>query len=370
MALWRNTNYDEFVAASGPGASPEISIANDSSWATRILDVDWFDQIEAVQDFLGYARVISTGQQYPNPSGYISRTTPMPFPFYLEQFILGDTRQNPKYAMYCTKINRVQGIGINVAAELKNFQGPARVFSFTNDFNGMPLASYGKARMELGFESLPYDVLEDTDSAILGSQGFPDESLLTRYVTKTSGVSGDYVSINYGLMQYAEGANVFSIVPFSPGKILVTGDLHFRWELVPKEAVPSQLVDPTLLDGSPAIGGQAAIEFCLGRVNDSTFAGFDAGTLLLMSASITPIRGPLNRRLFSVEYTMKFKPQGHHKYFGPESKNPNTGGFIEISTDGFTHTINSMTPDGVHVFDVADFHWLFRPPNGKSFPAN
>src|SRR5438132_4039588 len=238
MAIWRNTTYTEFMSESGPGASPQISIANDASWATRILDVNLQDQVQAVDDFLGYQRVLSTGLSPPSPSGYVSRITPMPFPLYLEQYPRNylqyyQPSSGPRYRMYCTKINRIQGIG-----HLRAGPGQDKRPDPLTDINGMPYPAYQTARMELGFESLPYDVLPDNDQDIVGANGWPDEAKLTRYITKIPGASSDYISLNYGLMLYAEGPNKGSAVPFAPGKIVVSHDLRWRWELVPKEAVP------------------------------------------------------------------------------------------------------------------------------------
>jgi hypothetical protein len=347
MQSFRRFTYTEHYPE-----SHDASWVNDGTRMTRVIDVPWAQYAYAVQDILGYAQVYNTGLAEPN-AAMILRTVPWAHPDFLS-----DGNQ----FLYATKISRVMPHGLPDQA---NGQ-PANVFAPGYSVMSPQISNnYKFARFTIEFETLPYDIRTDNDplvQTLVGATLITDESRLNRYVTKLVNPSADYVSLGIGVMKYAGGGAAGSVVQFAPGKIAVNHDFEFRWELVPKEAVPSLAIDPTLS------ATEAAVEACLGKVNQDAFAGYPAGTLLLLAAVMTPIRSPIGRRIYTVGYRMKYFNPGHHKIFGPV--NGTTGGWVEISSDGTAYAIQGpnpgpVTPDGKHIYDVCDMTTLFKPPKAQ-----
>jgi len=332
--LWNRTYYREKV----PG-SPATTFAVDASQSVRTFDVDWTAQANAVEDFLGYATVVSTGAGSPYGLA-VSRSTPIYHPSFYQP--------NGLPFLYATKCD-IEGIGFTQGRWLGSIQ----------DSNGV--ARYDYARMKVAHESLTYDIREDNDTLVtnLTGTGFPDEARLNRYVTKVVQPQAEYISLGYGCMRYVGGPNAGGAVPFSVGKILVSWDVALTWHGVPIEAVATQAINP-------GIGSNIAfIDLALGRVNDRTFAGYAAGTMLFVMANIVPHRSATGRRTYDCEYRFKFFLPGHHKILTSNNAANASGkiGFVEISSDGSAHAINPSLGDGYHVYDVAFMDTLFCPPN-------
>jgi hypothetical protein len=330
MATWRRTTFTEV-----PSDSPRLSFSEDGSTCVRKFLVPWSSVANAVEDFLGYASVIANpaGGGSPN-NAYISRTTPHAMPGFFQPSMLP--------FLYATKITSIEGKGHNA--------GRAAGTIKSND-----VTTYDQALLTVVYESLTYDVLDDTDPDIIGTTGFPDESNLTRFVTILPKSNSQYLSLSKGNFKWVGGTTNNTPVLFPPGKIITNWDLMFRWHGVPIEAVASQSVNPDYTASS------CFIDAAFGRVNATAFAGYDPGTLLLLGAPMTPHRSATGRRTYDIDFLMKWFKPGHHKIFGQTAAN--TVGFLEISSDGSAHAINGSTPDGVHVYDVYEFSKLFAPYN-------
>lgn len=346
-------------------AGPEFTFKNDGTTATRTIIVPWAD-IKNMWQFLGKAFVV-TGE---GGSQYLSRWNPW--------FVAGFVDSESKNYLYATQITRCSPWGVP----------PRDANGWSNMKDEFGVAAYKFAKMAVHFETLPWDVCEDSELP-KDDHDNPDESSLQRYVVKIVKPSGQYLTLPSGSFKasipgsYANGDHQTAVVPGTPGRIVAKFDLALTWCLVPEACVGTRLINPLR---------QPIIEQQMGLVNKSTFAGCPPGTLLLTAATIKPIRSPNGDRIYDIEYRFSFflpitggqqhgdppttldaiAGAGHQFLYLPQFSLATVPGsppasYFECSVDGqsnisITAGINELGLPGRNIFDWAEFADLFRVP--------
>jgi hypothetical protein len=243
-SLWKATVgngilYTELVR----DGSPAFSIENDGSTLTRTVLVKWDDLDDAKDGFLGYPEVRGAG----GAETWISRHVP-------DAALIFANRSGLPY-LFATKLS---GSGYGMPAGAAN--------GIHDPLTDFPIYRY--AKLEVGYETLTYDVLSDgqmIQQGLVDDHGNPDESTLARYVTPEPNPGAEYLTLPTGGFKFvgplAGGAP--APVPGGPGKIVPNYDLSLTWHLVPRAAVGSVLLNPDLQSPS--------IDVCLGNVNSQPF---------------------------------------------------------------------------------------------------
>lgn len=328
-----------------PG-SPEPSFEPERTSATRVLDVDldgtWTPAVKFARSLLGYPKSKATFSGI----NYIQRCTPDEYP---EPLLL--TGSDGGVSLRAVKV-AMRGIGT-----------PSYADCDTNGTNR--IAVYPKARLTVQYGTLPFDVWsERTNGWESWNGGVRDESLLTRYVSKVVEPGGQYLTLPGDCFKFVayDGGDVPPVglggrpVMQGTGRMLIHFNMQLTWHMVPESMVPCALVRPFPL----VADGPQAIDNALGKVNDATFAGYPAGTLLLTGVRFRPYRSALGKRIYDITYQIKFfKPEtgkGHNhifKQFGGE------GRWYETTTDGTTNLI--VQTAGRSIYDWYNFKTLFRP---------
>lgn len=298
---------------------------------------------EHVKRLLGYPEIKTTAAG----NKYISRN----IPHYINRFQrLGGTSQT-KFFLYATK------------CDLKG-KAPTTPVSVLG--NASP--EYKHYTFEVTYETLPYDILPDSEmvqSAPPGDTvGVPDESFWDRYVSKVARPAGEFITIPNGRLQYVSGSS--HIVNQGVGKLLSFCNLQITWHQIPERGVPSVFVNPALSSAS-------VIENTIGKVNYAGFNGYATGTLLLLGVNMMPYRSPFGDRIYDITYMFKyFRPTsgaGHNFLL----RTTDSAGvkitpavWTEVTTNGTTRLTagNYSTSDvGYTIYDAADFGDLFKAPN-------
>lgn len=269
------------------------------------VKVPWDERFQARDALLGTAHVaIAAGGEK-----YISRTTPHNLGFELEG-------QN----LYAKAVTNVTGDVLD-----------------GSDPGGPP--RFEKAVLTVLYEGLTYDIKEDAEIAIAG---FPDESYLTRYVTKREVQSAQFLATQRGDWVWAEGPHGPGMGPGTPHAVFNTlpyriprAEIQWIWHQVPKEAIP-RLVYAEMV----------------GKTNDAPFDNdlYATETLEFLGASPEPIILPqeITPRAFNITVRALHYPKGINKFPDP-ADNQN---FYRIMSK------SGLAP----VFELDDFRKLFRPP--------
>jgi hypothetical protein len=269
---WRATTYA--TDAEHGENNPAETYAVDHSTTTETIyllgDGSLKARFQAAQDFCGYAKVTTL-----SPQVYIARITPKPYPLTNQ---LGDNFE------WCLDVTNAAPYGVPIG-------DPATT------------ATNAKAaRMVLHYQSVPFRVLPDNQvvapSGPLAS--FPDEGWYlankglesTRYISRQRSDGGSFItSARTGTLGYQTPQTTNGFIqllqPLAVNQ--PTTDLVYIWHYVPVAGVPWKAID--------------AAE---GRVNNATFDGRVAGTLLFKSASQRIYNSPLGDRVCDMHYAMKF----------------------------------------------------------------
>jgi hypothetical protein len=142
--------------------------------------------------------------------------------------------------------------------------------------SGAPISSYGLERLHIQFQALPYNVLDDADTA--GNEWL-------RYVVKLSRPTSELISFNQGSLKFTAGPSFNAGNPDflgSGGMVVGKTTKAWKWMLVANDYI-FDLND---------IGQK--IEAGVGKCNATEWAGHDPGTLLLESVEYEPVMAPIN----------------------------------------------------------------------------
>jgi hypothetical protein len=231
--------------------SPTFTIENDGSTLTRTVLVLWSDLDSAKNAFLGYPVIQNSdsGQQW------ISRHVPHAAGIFLDS-------ANQPY-LYAT---RLSGRGYGMPSDASE-----GIHDAATDF---PIYRY--AKLEVGYETLTYDVLSDQemlDNGFVDANGNADEATLQRYITFEPNPGAEYLTLPVGGFKFVGPLTGGMPTPVAggPGKIAPNYDLSITWHLVPFDAVGSLLFNPSLQNPS--------IDQCLGNVNSKPFPSFVTNTV-------------------------------------------------------------------------------------------
>lgn len=353
MASFEGISFKEHV----PG-SPEVQLGDDSSQCVRMLDCTWQDRFRLAFKLLGGT---SHGFNAVNNEVYLSRRIPHSYQFD-EENAFGSGKM-----LYATRILKIEGLG-----EPSVFvEGGGNANAQFQQGQTGPVATYPKARLHVLYQSVTYDILTDGDVIALNAplghgKPYPVEYPLLRYVTKITRPNVENLTSPQGAFKrvYPSGSAVASAdypVQWGVNKVIGTENLQLTWHQVPLSNVPSVLYNPRTSSDYLQKG--------LGKVNKTAFAGYAAGTLLLMSYDIRPIMNPFILRSFDITLHVKrFNPTGtighnHIWAHNPPTASPvaatTTWEWVEVTTDGATNLVAQT--DGKSIFDWYNFNLLLTP---------
>lgn len=338
----------DFVETYESPRSPLEAFSLRDSSVTRVYLVGWEDRLRFAMALLGYPQVAA----WTNGKPYIRRVLP---DHYAELEVLNPTPHAPE-ALYASRVLRAEGMGAQSSA-------------YTNGLSG-PVSRYTKCRLEVEYTQPDFTILGD-QRIISSAYEAPDEALLQRFVSIAVRPSAEYARLPTGAFLFVDGTS--KPVPGTPGRLVPGNDLTISWRQVPQDAAGLSLLN----------AGKTTITDCIGRVNRTTFAGAEPGTLLLTAVNIVRYRCPFGYWLCDLEHRFKFSDAGaatstptdaragHNHLFAPWPTLANGAGHYEISTDGNTNiniqalpgvgTENALAQAGSNVYDWADFAPLFRP---------
>lgn len=210
---------------------------------------------------------------------------------------------------------------------------------------------YLRAKMTIGYTTLPYNVLDDLQLLTLF-----DNKEWERNVIKLRKTNAEYISIDRGIFKFAEGtANNPNGLPFNlgTGRITTKSDIEWTWVDVPERYV------------FDANGVATNIEACIGKVNGSAIWGYPAGTLLMLPPDYTPVMQPVPPWKLGINNTyspprawnikLVFKHWDPPLGTGATVRGHNTAMYVY---DALFYLIE--TAGGTRLFQNADFSTIFN----------
>jgi len=329
MAITNKLPFDESMGVYLPGAeikywvkfpenySEEFTNNAGNSTVARIY-IPWEESASFKIEAMGYT-IGESGEDRFN------RTTPMRCPYTTKQYL---------QSMRLTGLYTSQD---QLAAAAEASPDPV-LLPFARDpvFGDWPTA--GWAEYELIFQTLPYPVLSDSELTT-GSGVIPE---LARYVRKTRRtVVQERRLPSLGFETCEVSSTVIQEVGFVP---YTTEEIIYTLYQVPLALVPD-----------------TAISNCGACVNDTTFDGKAAGTMLFkgLAAPIDPYGGPSGELYVNLMYNFGYNAQTWYKY--------------PVGVDGSGNTVYKRirkykpgvdvgtTNDGEPMYGKADFAGLFKP---------
>lgn len=286
--------------------SSVFSYVGQKAKLTRTFEVDpWSDWPFFVQGMVGYSTLTQKAGKY-----YIHRVRPDAYPLV-----------------------KTNGTTWLMAREVTSVEGRTP----TGWQADTALGLYATARVNISYESVSYKLLSDdemlSNQGQQGKNGNPDESFLTRYVTRTLAPTGEYLQLPRGTHQWlSDGA----IADQSLGRIINKYDLVYTWHEVP--CLPS------------------AVWSALGQINSTVFDGFAVETLYLLAIEVKPYRLVSGDSVYDITYRMRyFEPETGkgHKYF---LRYAGSSLFYDKPFHLDQFAVSHF------VFESSDFHLLFQEP--------
>lgn len=316
--MFRSTEYVESED------SPKGGYYFDRGQVTCRIMVDHMARAQAVLDFAGSVQVNYDG----GGQGYLTRVLPHALP--------------ARPWMYVQAVPNEEPLGLR---------------GVTDEFgDGTGQSVYDLCELTLNYVMPTYKLKEDDD--VLASTGplagKPDEGYAlqegyqdSRYVTRVKKYSSRILVLNKGMLKDQDGKIIVEGVPFpEPG-----GEVQYTWHQVPEECLP-ELV---WMANS-------------GRVNDATFDGYPAGTLLFDgNVEVRPSPNPITGQVLTdVVYRFKlaFKADpadgtiyGHNYVYRLVTNPPALARLRPrlVTTDAVGSALGSR------MFPNLDFKKLFRP---------
>jgi len=352
--------------------SPRFHVRPNGSEVVREYRVPWDDPLgkgDAWKDLLGFPQIIQAQGQF-GPVEVLSRYLPDSFPF--------DSAGNsgftpPQRFLWCTEVRDTKGME------------PASVIRKDN----WGVMRYGAAQITAVYSTLSYKILSDLDSTVVNADetdplcGFPDESLLTRYVTIQPNPTSKIQTLPQNSLIFATSGSVQG----TNGRLELEADLEITWHQVPRYAVGLRLINPYIAQTVQGQPYTPSIEACLGTINLYPFAGCKKGTMLLSAAIIKPYVSMIGDDIVDVSYRFKWFPARSTLTY-PTSADVNNyvyGHVLLIRPDltlfvppggkviGYDEAVVFNSPrvsnyilaqplDGINIYNFRDFRPLFRVP--------
>jgi hypothetical protein len=328
--------------------SPREVWAPDGSRMSRdyVIAGDAQSRIFAAWDFLGGSELIEveTGD---GPRYYVSRQTPHDYPFVTDA---GDV------FLFAQSIPQGRPLGVGapntdfpgLAADYTNYLMTVeyRTLSYDVKEDDEVLAGPALPLPDSGFNDSPLEGFPDEGYALAAAAG-PDEPGASRYITRVARPGGRFHVLRAGMMGYvSDNKPVPEGIPLTVPFVT----LSYTWHQVPEGGVPN-----------------AAIRKCLGTINNLTFDGYPAETLLLTNVVPRPFRNPFGERNYDVEYTFRYQPnvsyadgvtpRGHN--FIPRVTA--AGGLDYEEIRALKNSGGSPLAAGSPPYRLTDFATLFRP---------
>jgi hypothetical protein len=320
--------WAEYVGRDGNSYTQSYRFSKDQTQASWTIDVYW-------SDFIGNGL---GGFVVPEILGYSKRLVVPPFTPMISRQIPIAHRQFPW--LYAVSIDSVQGI---------KFIGKSKA----------NMAKYERARLTIGFTTLPFSVLNDGMLALVAAG---DES--QRYVTKLTKPTVDYISVERGMFRFAEGpANnpAYKQFQLGTGRLTTKVDLEWIWHEVPDDCLFS------------ATGLASNILDCVGTVNQNAIWGYPAGTLLCLPPTFTPVTLPVAPNLMGYpgftpprawNVSLMFKYWDPPLGAGATTRGHRTAMYVN---DMLFYAIKSVllnqaegAPLGNYLFEATDFSNIFK----------
>lgn len=340
-SLWRTTRFAD------KDGSPDIQLYNDRGQINRTIWVCHDNIDQAITDFYGSV----TLKQSDFGTFYLSRIVPHNWPKRPWMWVQSASQITPQ------------------VMRPYNFTNPITLADFqARDVDGTP--TYWTAEVQLQYIFPTFKIKADDDPTVVNPiigdkfQGLPDEGnalqtsyrLNSRYVTRIIKMATKMLTIPRGLVADSNKKTIAENIAINEH----VGELIYTWHQVPEEALPQ----------TQWIAGANS-------VNDSTFDGRPAGTLLFtndpeLRMTPNPITG---QYLYDVTYRFHslitydkgdpLNPKGHNYI---RRSDPNAGGpgvsIFRPLLFGLWFTPAGGGPQQQQVmFPSFDFRRLFRPDN-------
>jgi hypothetical protein len=250
-----------------------------------------------------------------------------------------------------------------VATKIESITG----FKYTGALDGLGMPLYEKAKVDVFFEHVPYDLLADAE--VVSDEwerytvipGLQEEQSEADYITMPGG------GLNY-IREADSGTSPGTIphlypIPFNVGFVTPTQTRTFRWVRLPDEAW-----------GNPAsplyqrvfVGDGDERPF-LGTVSKEEFFGYPMGTLMFDHVKERRYRSPLGSGYWwDLDIVFRYKPQGWNwfRYFDPARNadgtplNPTANGIYFVAK-GRVHYYSDTLPDNTALYDARDPNLLW-----------
>jgi hypothetical protein len=295
--------------------------ARDGTSVIRRLACEWGDQQQFISDMVGEARIVGGAG---TTGALLRRDLPEVFPGY-------DQGDDQAWTFWATDVRFIEGQGwpgrdkngsgalAYHSTDLTNIRAPSDMTEddpFQRGMDNQGLAVYEvtyRPRLDLLLSD------EDADDSGIGE--------LSRFNYLTYEAGGENLTYPRGLLKF-EGGRLF------PNAILT---LH--WLMVP----PAGFRQQTVLgywDGTQLQHG------VMGCVNNATFLGFPAESLLCLPPQITKFVHPSTSVYIDLAYPLQFRPQTHNRFMYGKAQS-----LIEL----FKRLIFINITPTRGVFDTADF---------------
>lgn len=307
-----------------PG-SPEISHASDGPMWTREIRFKWGDLDLFRRVWLGYSEI---GTATPTSRKYIKRRPPH------SVLLLPESPTSP--LLYASNIPRIVGLGADARGN------PLK----PKDSLDVALYKFGVATVV--YRSHDFEVYRDDSPEVVATTGdlagYPDEALLTRYVSVATDMAGTYATYSQGIMKWIDATR--HPLPEGLPYFIPSGDVIITHYEVP--AVPTR-----------------AIQRCMGAVNHAEFVTpemtYPKETLLCQKPQLARYKNVLGQRVYDIRFVFLYLPnwdedlQVAHGHNWRQKYVSSTGKLVwtEISSNGQT--------SGTKPFRTANFLDLFRP---------
>lgn len=264
------------------------------------------------------------------------------------QFLLGYSQRGDGGALNRYMPHRLPWLPHLICTQITNLQ-PYKFVRKAQTASFGPYAEYERVRVTTAYTCPSYAVVDDTDLARLHAvNNVPDES--KRFVVDNYEPTVEAIQRPVGSFKYSEtsatGPAIGTEVASGVTQVLTKAQLTLTWMLLPEYGARN-------LNGVPAIQ-----EAMLGKVNNATWRGHAAGTLLFKAIRMEPVPSPFPLPFIDVQ--RQWNMSLIFSKFDPPNGGATRGwNLVPYPGDNLWYAVQDSGGNGRTLYQTGDFSTLF-----------
>ena len=331
------------------GSAIDTQFGMNQNSATRPVWCNWDDRYKVARAFIGYSQLVKEDGSHPTKYTGLRRLTPLPHP----DDQTADSDDDPGN-MFTTRINSIKGYKAKVGTSS----------TLETDVNASVKKNvFTRAELEILYENPGYQVRTETEMT-----AWPLGEYERFFEVLEPQPSASLITLPGGTLNYIKnggGGPTGLPINYNTGKVFPTLQFKFMWHRLPYPLfdITNQTDWAKRIWGDPSTPVTSlATTPLIGTVNNATWLGFPAGTLLLENVRPIPVRSPFYSVWeWNFEITWNYNVSGwNYLYYFPVSTAGATDRGFYLVGSGTTYYANGSIPYNYSLYNEKDHSFVLN----------